>query len=544
MTDLDSSTTMFPGTDHDREGLRVALQDAAVGEYEVYGELGRGGMATVYLAQDLALDRLVALKVLDPSLTLDPAMVERFKREARTAANLTHPHIIPIYAVRQTERLVYFVMRYVEGRSLDSIIAELGPLPIDMIQTVLYQVAGALAQAHRKGVVHRDIKPANVMIDTDGWAVVTDFGIAKVLEASGLTSTGSAVGTPYYMSPEQYSNVVVTGAADQYSLGVVAWEMLVGRPPFNAVSVMEVMKAHCLDEAPPVEEARPDCPPKLAAMVTRMLAKKPEDRYSSLEEVVDQLGVGPLGLDHPLRLRMITLAKSGAKRPMVPPPPTSPVPASRVLRRQRAGGHWRSLRAAIGGGAFIVMIVVMGLLIDRFRSPATSGGDPEPTPDAGVALPPPVGDAGPAETGLRGPEGTDGNAGSGDSVTSTPPLPAAVPPPAPRAASRTAPIVVPGPVRESTAQDPSSEALSEPPRPQHAYIYLGVPPSFDPPAFVYINGGIEQEPNPGLRWWAVAPGVVRLSIRAEGCQPWEDVRTLAAGDSISIGRRYPSCSNR
>src|SRR5882762_9232219 len=156
-----------------------ALRQATLGQYEILAELGRGGMATVYLAHDLALDRKVAIKVLAPALLLmGEGMVERFKREARTAASLSHPHIIPIYAVRESDRVLYFVMQYVQGRALDSIIRDVGPLPIRMVQTILAQVGDALSYAHRHGIIHRDIKPANIMLDDEGRAVVTDFGIA------------------------------------------------------------------------------------------------------------------------------------------------------------------------------------------------------------------------------------------------------------------------------------------------------------------------------------------------------------------------------
>ena len=185
------------------DALLEALRQATLGEYEVLAELGRGGMATVYLAHDIALDRKIAIKVMSPVLLSGEGMAERFKREARTAGQLSHPHIIPIYAVRESGALLYFVMKFVEGRPLDSIIREIGPLPIPMVQTILQQVGSALGYAHRRGVIHRDIKPANIMIDADGWAVVTDFGIAKVSEPQGLTMTGATIGTPSYMSPEQ-----------------------------------------------------------------------------------------------------------------------------------------------------------------------------------------------------------------------------------------------------------------------------------------------------------------------------------------------------
>ena len=309
-----------------------ALRKATLGEYEVLAELGRGGMATVYLAHDLALDRKVAIKVLAPALLLmGEGMVERFKREARTAAALSHPHIIPIYAVKESEHVLYFVMKYVQGRALDTVIRDVGTLPIPMVQTILAQVGDALGYAHRHGVIHRDIKSANIMLDEDGRAVVTDFGIAKVVQAEGLTMTGVTVGTPTYMSPEQCATRDVTGASDQYSLGVVAYEMLTGRLPFLGESTMAVMYAHFNERPRPVAELRPDCPPNLSAGVMRMLEKDPARRWPSMDDIVAVCGRPSLRHDDPVRGEMITLAKAGAGSALMAElkTPTSPLVLSK-----------------------------------------------------------------------------------------------------------------------------------------------------------------------------------------------------------------------
>src|SRR5437764_14934157 len=316
-----------------------ALRQATLGEYEGLAELGRCGMGTVYLAHDLALDRKVAIKVLAPALLLmGEGMVERFKREARTAAALSHPHIIPIYAVKESERILYFVIKYVQGRPLDAIIQEVGPLPIQMVQTILAQVVDALGYAHRHGVIHRDVKSANSMLDEDGWAVVTDFGIAKVVQAEGLTMTGVTVGTPTYMSPEQCDMREVTGASDQYSLGVVAYEMLTGQLPFKGDSTMSVMYAHFNQPPRPVTELRPDCPPNLGAGVMRMLEKEPSRRWPSMDDVVAVCGRPSLRHDDPVRREMITLAKAGASAHLMAQlnTPTSPIVLSRVHSRRTA----------------------------------------------------------------------------------------------------------------------------------------------------------------------------------------------------------------
>jgi len=339
-----------------------ALRKATLGEYEVLAELGRGGMATVYLAHDLALDRKVAIKVLAPALLLmGEGMVERFKREARTAAALSHPHIIPIYAVRESEHVLYFVMKYVQGRALDTVIRDVGTLPIPMVQTILAQVGDALGYAHRHGVIHRDIKSANIMLDEDGRAVVTDFGIAKVVQAEGLTMTGVTVGTPTYMSPEQCATRDVTGASDQYSLGVVAYEMLTGRLPFLGESTMAVMYAHFNERPRPVAELRPDSPPNLSAGVMRMLEKDPALRWPSMDDIVAVCGRPSLRHDDPVRGEMITLAKAGAGSALMAElkTPTSPLVLSKpqthaatvALPHARAGSRlWWGL-GSLGGVA-------------------------------------------------------------------------------------------------------------------------------------------------------------------------------------------------
>lgn len=267
--------------------VMAKLAEATKGEYRVERELGRGGMATVYLAHDLSLDRKVAIKVMGADLlAAGDVLVDRFLREARTGARLNHPHIIPVYAIRQTPDLIFFVMKFIDGKPLDDVIRGFGELPIPLAARVIAQVADALAYAHRNGIVHRDIKPGNVMLDKEGWVVLTDLGIAKVQEASMLTATGSAVGTPTYMSPEQSSgSKVTTGASDQYSLGCVAFEMLTGKPPFEGDSIISLIFQHHAEPPPPIQNLRPDCPAHIVSAINKMLEKSPEDRFSSMEEV-------------------------------------------------------------------------------------------------------------------------------------------------------------------------------------------------------------------------------------------------------------------
>jgi eukaryotic-like serine/threonine-protein kinase len=275
------------------------LQSATLGEFEIGRELGRGAMAAVFLAHDIALDRKVAIKVMSPGLLMGEGMIERFKREAITIAHLNHPNIVSVHSVRQTEGLHFFVMRYIHGRSLEQVIHQAGKLPVPIVRSILCQVGSALTYAHRSGVVHRDIKPANILIDEDGNAVVTDFGIAKVAEQPSDTHSGALVGTPAYMSPEQCSGAEVSGASDQYALGAVAYEMLTGQAPFTG-STLTVIQAHV--EQPPrsIRELRVDCPPEMEAAIFRMLAKDPADRWGTMAEAKAALGATPLGEEDPL----------------------------------------------------------------------------------------------------------------------------------------------------------------------------------------------------------------------------------------------------
>jgi serine/threonine-protein kinase len=305
------------------------LQDATLGDYDIYGELGRGGMAAVYLALDLSLNRKVAIKTMLPDLVSKTGMVDRFKREAQTAAALSHPHIIQIFSVKQTKQLVYFVMKYIEGRSLESVIIERSKLDVDLARVILSQVGGALAFAHRKGVVHRDMKPANIMLEEDGWAIVTDFGIAKVQEAQNLTATGTAIGTPHYMSPEQFHNKAVTGASDQYSLGVVAYEMLTGRKPFDGATYAEIITQHLFEPPPDLRVVRPDIPDNVASTVMRMMAKDAAARFPDLDAAVASLGAATTTQGDRARTQMISLAKGGGERKVRMSVPQSPIPAQR-----------------------------------------------------------------------------------------------------------------------------------------------------------------------------------------------------------------------
>ncbi len=351
------------------------LRTATSGEFQVIRELGRGGMAAVYLAQETALNRRVAIKVMAPGLMMGEGMVDRFRQEAVTIANLTHPNIITIHAVRQFEDLHYFVMKFVDGQALDGVLGHAGVLPVPIVRAILFQVGSGLAYAHRRGVIHRDIKPANILLDTDGNAIVTDFGIAKVAEVQGYTKTGTMVGTPAYMSPEQCVGEALTWSSDLYSLGIVAYELLTGAPPF-AGSNYAIMQGHLEKTPPPIRDARPDCPDHLAAAVLRMIGKTPDDRFATMGEALRALEARPLAEDDPLRLqleRLVAPARAAGDdtpppipsphvtppRPATPAPPTvrtTPVPTvARIViggaRDEVEAGDTLGLSAAVLGPA-------------------------------------------------------------------------------------------------------------------------------------------------------------------------------------------------
>lgn len=263
-------------------------------DYDVEVELGRGGMAIVYRAKEIDLGRTVALKVLPPEMSIGASMADRFKREARMAASLDHPNIIPVYRVGNAGRLLFIAMKYIEGRPLDSVIAEQGAFPVPVALHVLRGAAHALAYAHEHGIVHRDIKGANILIQKDGRPVVSDFGVARALEDKSMTATGAVIGTPYFMSPEQCAGKQVGPQTDQYSLGVVAFQLLTGTVPFDGDSLPAIMQHHWFTPVPDIKGVRDDVPKALLDIIYRALAKDPKQRYASTQELSDALDAVPL----------------------------------------------------------------------------------------------------------------------------------------------------------------------------------------------------------------------------------------------------------
>jgi hypothetical protein len=269
--------------------LFLAFQLALAGRYSIDRELGRGGMGVVFLAREVHLDRLVAIKLLPPEKSRQPALRERFLQEARLAAKLSHPNIIPIHAVDETAGFVYYVMSFVDGETLAQRVRTRGPLSTSEGTRVLREVAWALGHAHAQGLVHRDVKPDNILLESaSGRALVADFGIAA---AAGTASGDGVAGTPEFMSPEQALGGEIDARSDLYGLGATAFFAFSGRLPFEGKTSTEILARQVTEPAPPLASLGISVPRKLALIVDRCLAKSPEDRPQSAEALAEQLGV-------------------------------------------------------------------------------------------------------------------------------------------------------------------------------------------------------------------------------------------------------------
>ena len=269
---------------------------AEIAGYRIESLISRGGMAVVYLAEDIRLGRKVALKILSLELAEDDSFRERFLRESRIATSIDHPNVVPIYDAGDSDGLLYIAMRRVEDADLRGLLRASGPLEIDRSVAIATQIASALDAAHQRGLVHRDVKPANVLVlvrrspGSFDHVYLSDFGLAKrVRSVSGITDTGQFLGTVNYTAPEQVEGAEVDARTDIYALGCVLYECLTGEPPFRREEEVATVMAHLHEKAPPVTALRPDCPPGQARVVAKMLEKDPDDRFQNCDELIDAL---------------------------------------------------------------------------------------------------------------------------------------------------------------------------------------------------------------------------------------------------------------
>ena len=359
-----------------------------LGQYEIIDEIGRGGMATVYRARQSSINRIIAIKVLPPQFMHDPSFFERFKREVDVIAHLEHPHILPIYDYGEVDGLPFIAIRYLAGGSLADRL-QAGPPALAVLEKPLAQIADALDHAHRGGIIHRDLKPANILLDEHNNAYLTDFGIARVLNSS---LTGSAIiGTPAYMSPEQAHGTNVDGRSDIYSLGVVLFQMLTGREPFEAGTPVAVLLKHINEPMPLARDLRPDVPAAVDAVIQKATAKTPDARYQTatamsdafhaalhnlpLEQVRDE---PPVDLNAPTLTDLPPTSPDAATPPAIESALPTPMPVAAPARK-------RGLPPLVVGLVLVVLValvLVFGLPLLLVREVP----EPRPTPFAGAHL--------------------------------------------------------------------------------------------------------------------------------------------------------------
>lgn len=485
------------------------------GRYRLEHLIGRGGMGAVFRAEDLTLERPVAIKVLPPEMSHDENFVARFQREARTAAKLDHPGIIPIYAVESQEGLHYFVMKFITGRGLDQVL-ESGPMPVETAQRVLWQAATALGHAHQRQVIHRDIKPANIMIDEAGRAVLTDFGISKAMQASSqLTATGQVIGTPHYMSPEQAKGQPVDGRSDQYSLAMVGYRMLGGQLPFQDDSVHTILYKQIFEDPPLLKELNPEVPEHLVDAIHRALSKDPADRFGTMEEFATAIWPeNPVAAPAGARAAAATTGPSITEQPteITPTTPTPPAAAA-----SRAAAPTKKKRPVVGIAAGILVLVAIGGGVGVWLAQQQGAGSDGTARDTGwvdvtMADESPVAPGG-TEVAADTPEPAQPREPEPEPVQDTPPATRTDPPPAP-------------PPQRQERQPPPVRDPEPQPVPRTGFLTLNATPF----GTVLIDGAeIGDTPIVG---YEVGVGRHVIRVVREGYQPIVDTVVVAVGGTV------------
>jgi eukaryotic-like serine/threonine-protein kinase len=368
--------------------------------YELEELVGSGGMSSVFRARDRLLERHVALKILHAHYAGDQETIERFRREARAVAQLSHPNIVTVIDRGQADDRQFIVFEYIDGQTLKEIVLERGPLPVRDAIELAIGVARGLAFAHANGIVHRDVKPQNVLLNGDGKPKVTDFGIARSLDVDGVTQTGTVLGTSHYIAPEQASGRPVDAQTDVYSLGAVLYELLTGEPPFDGESFVTVVLKHVHEQPPSVLERRTDCPVRLAGVVERALAKDPADRFPTMDAFAAELEAILVALERGDPETASTL--------------TVPARAVSARPRRAAGARRSQLPFALAAvGAVLLAAAVAGIVLTRGGGATKTHQGLPPTSSAlvplrGISSYDPVGDE--RKHTPDAPKATDGSA--------------------------------------------------------------------------------------------------------------------------------------
>ena len=365
----------------------MSVETLAAGRYRVERMLGQGGMAAVYLAHDSELDRAVAIKVLAEHLANDEAFRQRFLREARMAAKLSHPNIVHVYDQGDEDGRPFIVMEYVDGPTLGEELKRTGPLPPARVVDLALQICGGLEHAHASGLVHRDVKPGNLLLREDGTVKIADFGIARAAQATKLTQIGSVLGTAAYLAPEQAAGETVTAAADIYSLGCVLFELLTGRTPYVFESLPELVVKQREEPITPIRELRPDVPAELEGAVMHCLARGPEYRPASAAELAQELAAGsPEPPTEPLPGPSGVRASEVATVPLTEAPPTTP------LHRERASQRRFALPPRTTWLVFVIVAALVFAVLAFALASGDGDGGAEQAPQTPAVEPVPAAD--------------------------------------------------------------------------------------------------------------------------------------------------------